>query len=445
MPDLKWNDDADRVLRQRANEFTKPDGEVDWPSVLVHLPGRTKGSAESRLYRLTHDKLSNPTDEDDDQPSFQKLFEYLRDRERSLKQISNHFNVSPKTIEYKIAGMDEKGYRLSISREHYSVTTSTVPQVNPPAISIQDLMGKHFCIAVASDIHATSRHSQPTSLNRFIKFAYEEYNVRHVMVPGDLTDGVYVYRGHIDSLIPQARPMTRDRSWMTAEAAAQLADIYLPKYDGLTYFMMGGNHDRSLITNSGMDPIRMACSKRDDFHYGGYDVWSIRLTERSYVRLVHPSGGVPYARSYHAQKAIENLAFEALRKAMAEDMPPMISIMIMGHYHLTNHTPEPPLHGILAGCFQGQTEYLKQKRLTPHIAGIIIEMRIDDRGKPWLISHTPVPFEEIEDDWKNWPVPDVVDPSYIPDNLDVLFKGIAEPPLPEPPAIPPAEATTTSP
>jgi hypothetical protein len=232
---------------------------------------------------------------------------------------------------------------------------------------------------------------------------------------------------------------------MTAEASAQLIDIYLPKYPDLRYFVMGGNHDRTIITNSGMGPVRMGCDKREEFHYGGYDVWSIRLTERSYIRLVHKSGGVPYARSYHPQKAIENLAFEALRQAMAEDMPPMVSIMIMGHYHLTNHTPEPPLHGILAGCFQGQTDYLKQKRLTPHIAGIIIEMRFDDKGKPWLISHTPVPFEEIEDDWKNWPVPDIVDPSYLPDNLDVLFKGVSGPLPPDQSATPSEPPTTTSP
>src|SRR3990167_5042680 len=218
MTSLTWNDEAVQLLERYVREHTKSDGEIDWSDTPSVLPGRTPEEARSKWKNMRRgpkgDVQSIVPDLDPDQPSFQKLFEYLRDRERSLKQISNYFNVSPKTIEEKIAGMDEKGYRLSTSREHYSITTSTVPQVNPPEISIQDLMGKRFCIAVASDIHGGSRHSQPTSLNRFIKLAHDEYGVRHVMVPGDPTDGVYVYRGHLDSLIPQCRPMTRDRSWM---------------------------------------------------------------------------------------------------------------------------------------------------------------------------------------------------------------------------------------
>ena len=431
---LEWTDEAVQLLREYVKTHTKKDGEIDWSSTATNLSGRSPQEARSKwknMRRRDGEPSNSNTGAEQDQPSFQRLFEYLRDRERSLKQISNHFNVSPKMIEEKISQMSEKGYRLTISQESYLVSTSTVSQINPPQISIDDLSSKSFCIAVASDFHAGSRYSQPTSLNRFIKLAYEEYGVRHVMVPGDLTDGVFVYRGHLDELIPQCRPMTRDRSWMTAEAEAQLINIYLPKYDGLQYFVIGGNHDRSVITNSGMDPIRMACERRPDLHYGGYDVWSIRLTDRSYIRLVHPSGGIAYARSYRVQKAIENLAFEALAEAMKEEMPPMTSILVLAHFHLTNHSPEPPLHGVLAGCFQGQTPYLKAKNLVPHIAGLILEIKFETRGKLSQVAHRPIFFEEIEDDWKNWPTPIVQSPDLTADNLGSVIRGISEPTPPD--------------
>ena len=70
---------------------------------------------------------------------------------------------------------------------------------------------------------------------------------------------------------------------------------------------------------------------------------------------------------------------------------------------------------------------MKAKRLTPHIAGIVIENRFDSRGRPWLFSHVPVYFEEIEDDWKNWPTPSAAEINLAPDSFDVIVTGISEP------------------
>jgi hypothetical protein len=429
---LTWNAEAIALLEQYAKEHTQGSGKINWTDIPSVMPGRTPEAARTqwkRMRRVTGALQDIVAPEpDSDRPTHQEIFVYLRDQERSLKKIANHFNVSPKTIEEKIAAMDAGGYNVVIHENEFAVRTSTTPDANPQEVSIAELMGKSFCFAIASDIHAISKYAQPTALNQFIKYAYEEYGARHIMVPGDLTDGAFVYRGHLDEMIPQARPMDRTRVWMTAEAAVQTLDFYFPKYDGLTYFAMGGNHDRTLLTNSGMDPIRMICDRRADFHYGGYDKYSVRLTEKSYVRLVHPSGGVPYARSYKLQKGIENLAFEALRQAMLEDQPPMISVLVLAHYHLTSHSPEPPLHGILAGCFQGQTPYLVQKHLVPHIAGIIIEIKFDSLGKPQVFSHIPVYFNEIKDDWKNWPTPLVADPDLTPDNLGSMISVTGDPP-----------------
>lgn len=427
--DLKWNADADAILRREAARHTQQDGTIDWKQVIPHLPGRNQSSAESRLYRLTHDKLAIPPETtEDDQPSFQKLFEYLRDRERSLKQISNHFNVSPKTIEDKIAQMDDKGYNIVIHQDGFAVTTSTSAQTPPPEVTVEELKGKSFTFAIASDLHAISKYAQPTALNQFVKLAYEEHGVRHVMIPGDLTDGVYVYRGHLDEMIPQARPLDRTRSWMTAEAAVQTLDFYLPKYDGLTYFAMGGNHDHSLLINSGMDPIRMFCERRADAFYGGYHVWSVRLTDKCYVRLVHPRGGASYAKSYKLQKRMEQLAFEALRQAMVEDESPMASILVMGHFHIANFDLSAPMYGLLAGSFQGQTNLLKELGLTPYIGGWIVEVKFERYGGLSQIWPKPITMNEILDDWTRWPVPSVADPDLAPDRLDTIISVIGEAP-----------------
>ena len=210
-----------------------------------------------------------------------------------------------------------------------------------------------------------------------------------------------------------------------------MCDIYAPKLDGLSYYVMGGNHDWKHVIVAGRDPIRMLCDQRDDMIYGGYNAWGIPLTEKAHIRLVHPAGGVSYARSYKLQKGIENLAFEALREAMRVDLPPIVSILVMGHYHLTNYSPEPPLYGLLAGCFQAQTDFMKVRNMVPHIAGIILQLKVNDRGRIGETGYRIISFDEIKEDWKAWPTPEIALPNVNPEETELLFSITGEKPTQE--------------
>ena len=429
---LPWNKDATDLLLRLADVYKGPRGGRDWEQISGHFPARTGKACECHWLRLQAREDAVITDTTiDDPPSYQQLFTEIRDNPKTLTQLSNKFDRSPKVIRRKLDEMEEAAYNLVITKDHFAVQTSTRPTKQPPEISIADLMGREFCIAIASDWHAGSQDAQPTSQNEFIHYAYQKYGVRHILVPGDLTDGVYVYRGHLNNLIPQVRPLTRSMAWMSTEAQVQLCDIYAPKLSDLKYYVMGGNHDWKHVVVAGRDPIRMLCDRRDDMIYGGYNSWGIPLTEKAYIRLVHPTGGVSYARSYKLQKGIENLAFEALREAMREDAPPIVSILVMGHFHLTNYTPEHPLHGVLAGCFQGQTDFMQVRNMVPHIAGIILQLKVNDRGKIGEIGYRIIPFDEIKQDWKNWPTPEIALPDVNPEETELLFSITGEDPIQE--------------
>ena len=432
---LPWTPESDRLLLSLVEKNTDSDsGWVDWNEVGEHFPARTHEACRMRVRYLAQKTADTGVAVSDDRPTFQELFQLLRDHPQTLEQISNHFDRSPKHIKDKLDQMESKGYALVVAHDSFAVRTSTLPEAAPPEIRIADLMGRSFSFAVASDWHAGSKHSQPTRLNQFIKLAYEEHGVRHVMVPGDLTDGAYVYGAkHIDDLIPSVRPLNRQRTWMTAEAEVELIKTYAPEMEGLRYFAMGGNHDKTLISNAGLDPIRMVCDAREDFHYGGYHVWSLRLTDKCYVRMVHPRGGGSYAKSYKLQKRMEQMAFEALREAMTEDQPPMTSILLMAHYHVMNLDLSAPMYGMLAGCFQGQTTLLKELGLTPQIGGWIVEVQFEKYGKLSQLWPKPIVMDEIENDWENWPVPEMQDPDETPDELNVLFEFRGEEPLGEVP------------
>lgn len=51
----------------------------------------------------------------------------------------------------------------------------------------------------------------------------------------------------------------------------------------------------------------------------------------------------------------------------------------MNHYHVTNILPGyRNVYGILPGCFQAQTPFLRRLGLQPDIGGMIMEVKLSD-------------------------------------------------------------------
>jgi hypothetical protein len=266
-----------------------------------------------------------------------------------------------------------------------------------------------------------------------------EYGVQHIVDPGDVTAGIYGFRGQEFELIPTAVPMSRKLAHKATEAQVQIADSYTPKVDGVIWYQLGGNHDWWHVVNAGLDPVKMLADRREDIEYLGYDVNGLWLTDKVYVRLWHPSGGVPYAKSYRLQKGIETQSSEALKAAnesaaevnrilveeqesfvaknsnqadlkkamrrISEVRTAVTSVLIAGHLHISIFMPEPPLIGLHPGCFEGKSGYLKRKGLEPAIGGVVLRFLVTDSGEVQRVEHTWIGFNEIEDDWKNYPEP----------------------------------------
>ncbi len=131
-------------------------------------------------------------------------------------------------------------------------------------------------------------------------------------------------------------------------------------------------------------------------------------------RLWHPSGGVPYALSYRLQKGMEALAHEALQKAILQEENPRLRMVVAGHLHVTAFTPIGGVLGLQAGCFEGQTNYLKRKGLHPAICGWVLRIRLTDGGMLQGVTADWQPYLEIEDDWRNYPMPSETRPKVEP-------------------------------
>lgn len=426
-----WENYEVDILEQLAPSVME--GGKTWEDIAMELPGRTAEACRKKWRRIeeVEEELIPQTGE----LRMEDVFYFIRNKPKSVSEICNKFDRGPDAIIEILEKMDSKGYTIiRTQQDKWLVDTVGKPKVEPPDINIADMTGgREFNIAVASDAHHASRHMQATSRNKFIRYAYEEYGVRHVFDPGDVFTGVYTYRGHPEDVIPLARPLSRKLAWQSVDYQVELADHCTPKLDGLTYYVLGGNHDWTFIKVAGRNGVKLLCDQREDMVYCGYHVAGIPLTPKAHVRMWHMRGGPSYARSYKVQKGMESLAFEALKEAMREDMPPITSILMVGHLHMMDYSMEPPLHGFLSGCFEGQTNYMKEKSLVPHIGGIILGLKLNDKGKVFQVSYTPVLFEEQKDDWKEWEIPPLnLDPVGEPDPIDYVFEAQGEIPEEDP-------------
>jgi hypothetical protein len=411
-----WTDPNEQTIVEKGVLNGSSWSEIEDDLHRAGYDDRTAKAAESWWYRENKDTEDLPEDTTDNE-----IFRYIRDQGRTLQEICDKFELPPKAVIERLANMKQSGYNIKSEEGRHSVPVTKVAVTDYDDISIAELEGQKFNVGFWSDPHFGSKYSQPTALNQFIKYAHEEFGVRHFFNPGDTFTGVYGYRGHDLDLVPEARSPDRKLAYLAAERQVWMAEHGIPKIEGVRHYMLGGNHDWWHVTASGMDAVRMLCDKRDDMMYLGYDVCSIPLTDNAHMRLWHPSGGTAYAKSYKLQKAIENQSLEALLAAIDEETSPKVSILIAGHLHQAVWVPSAPIYGGMVGCFEGQTNYLKRKGLYPDIGGVIMRLQFNDDGRINHIGFNWVPFREIEDDWKDFPVPTVADIDFAPDELDTVF------------------------
>ena len=211
---------------------------------------------------------------------------------------------------------------------------------------------------IVSDSHLGSKFQQLTHLNTFYQVC-EKQGITMIVHAGDVCEGNgKLYRGQ-----------SYEMFLFGADAQREYICKNYPKYKGVKTYMIGGSHDYSFFKTEGYDILDAIAQRREDLVYLGNAGAYLHINGLK-IYLHHPSGGVPYARSYRLQKLIEQIA--------PENKP---HILISGHLHIPAYIPGyRNVEGFQVGCFQSQTPYLKAKGLFPWIAGLIVEVETDKKG-----------------------------------------------------------------
>jgi|GEM_PF-799246 len=303
-----------------------------------------------------------------------------------LIDACKELNCSPQSIKRILSEYRRQGYEISAEDNEVVFHTGTARSKT----FSKPLSEREIIFGIASDLHFGSRACQITALNEFCEICRRE-SVAHIFVPGDICSGFSVYQGQVYDVYAHG-----------AEEQENSTLCNLP--EGFKWWMLGGNHDYNFIrSGGGHNPLLYLASRREDINYVGFDQVEIPLLDNVDMILFHPSGGIPYSYSYRLQKTVEQISFDELNKIARQAKEfQTLKFVIAGHLHIQLQAMFGPILGIQAGCFEGQTNYLKRKGLFPTIGGWILKVCLDTSGTIRNFEAKFYIFPEIEDDWKNY-------------------------------------------
>jgi hypothetical protein len=123
------------------------------------------------------------------------------------------------------------------------------------------------------------------------------------------------------------------------------------------------------MSTAGYNVAKRIASERSDITFLG-DYLAFVTVDILKIALMHGHGGVAYARSYKIQRTTEQLS--------SDNKP---HFLFLGHYHVPNITPGyRNVEAVQMSCFQSQTPYMATRGLQPFVAGLIVEVQVDDVG-----------------------------------------------------------------
>lgn len=256
-----------------------------------------------------------------------------------------------------------------LSRRGYYVEVNEAKEDRKFKLDTGRFKGDYFEIGVISCTHLCSRYQQLTALREFYKVCADR-EIDKVFHAGDLCDGDgTIYKGHAFEMF-----------CLGYEAQKNYILENYPREEGITTYVINGNHDYSYVKSIGANILESIAKEREDIKYLGSFGAYIKIENIDFY-LMHGDGGVAYARSYKPQKIIEGFSPEAKPH-----------ILLAGHWHVSCHLPAyRNVEGFMLPAFQAQTPYLKRKGINPVVAGLILRVYPDDKG-----------LAKITTEWLHW-------------------------------------------
>ena len=289
------------------------------------------------------------------------ILKVLKGGKYTYKEIAKLLNIKKSKARREIQKLKENGYSVI---SEYTRKGKLVHYLQTDPIESEDFIyiQKPKKIGIVSDTHLGSKYCALKKLKEFYKILEDE-GVDVIIHAGDLTDGNgRVYKGQLNEVY--------------VYGFDDMLDYVVNEYpeSSVKTMLISGNHDDSFLKSEGANIVKMICEQRDDLQYLGSIAARLKDYDNDFlIEVVHSKGQTPYARSYKAQKQLEQMV----------EKP---DLSIRGHLQTSMFLPYLESNVFEAGCFQEQTPFLKRMGLYPQVGGWIVEIG-EDRIKPVWYSY----------------------------------------------------------
>jgi len=312
------------------------------------------------------------------------ILDFIKSRPRRLGELSNHEEVdmSKSRVKKVIEKLIDQGYDIhfdSIAGKYFLTFDWREREFKP--LNLKTMFKHTLKTASFSDTHVGNRSARLDLIPKVYEIAERE-KVDVITHSGDVFDGQDAYRGHEQELKEHGADVQRKKA----------LEIW-PKSKIPTLIITGSSHELVYETRSGHNVVEtfveIARLKGYNIEYiGGRDgLEGSKMINGVGVKLIHPKGGVPYAKSYRLQKFIENSVEE---KA---DLDRGDRLILMGHLHISMAMLYKGVVAFLVPCLEEQTCYLKGKGLYPWLGMWVIEITLDEHKNVTRLRPKYISFE----------------------------------------------------
>jgi hypothetical protein len=232
-------------------------------------------------------------------------------------------------------------------------------------------------MALVSDVHIGHENSQIEALNNFAEMA-TDLGVKYWLDAGDALDSV---------AMRDEQPFEQKLIKLTDQLQTYKEEY--PKLPNVQKFAITGNHPSSMKRRGMLaDPGKLLSNYRPDIKIVGDSEGSVYIPIEGGKRnvrylLKHPRGGSSESQSYILQKII--------KRHVRKEQQNKAHDIFVGHYHIAYQLAQHMnVGGLMAGCFEGSTEFLNSLSLYPDIGGWIIKTGIGDHTNETTATFVPM-------------------------------------------------------
>lgn len=211
----------------------------------------------------------------------QKIVRYVPSECSNVVDTSG---VAPSIIE-QINDFDEEDALKKLLAKGYELHKHVAPTNKEVVVDTSIFDGDVFRVGLISDTHLNSKYCQMTTLRNAYK-KFEDEGIKLVLHAGDISAGQHMYRGQEYELVNHG-----------ADAQVDYIVKNYPYIEGITTKFILGNHDTSFLVGDGVNIGKAISMQRPDMEYEGVFSATVNFGGLK-IGLLHPDGGVPYARCF---------------------------------------------------------------------------------------------------------------------------------------------------